>query len=211
MLKTIALTFISLSNICFANPTSLKAAVFCGGNDNIPTNIKEAVYCLGQNLAKLHIGLLTGGGNSGLMKEIAEGYMSHPPALQLQAVLLESYKSKDHHPSFCKENIIWVKTLHQRLEYFYESADFFIVLPGGFGTLHEFLDCLAHHLQKPIILFNIDGHWDKIIQQFQVIIDNHPTALKNLKEIRIVNTLPECLFLLKELNYSIRRSAITGR
>ena len=144
---------------------------------------------------------MTGGGNSGLMKEVADGYASRAVSLeQFQGIILNTYASSldDCHPVLRKENIIWVETLHQRMDYFQSSADVFIVLPGGFATLHELTDCLVHnkYMNKPIILLNIDGFWNSLIHQFHDIVASNPAASKNLMGFVVVDTLSECIQLL---------------
>jgi uncharacterized protein (TIGR00730 family) len=57
-----------------------------------------------------------------------------------------------------------VKTMHERKALMYEHADAFIALPGGYGTLDEFIEIvtwaqLKIH-QKPCILINTKGYYD---------------------------------------------------
>jgi len=57
-----------------------------------------------------------------------------------------------------------VKTMHERKALMYEHADAFIALPGGYGTLDEFIEIvtwaqLKIH-SKPCILINTNGYYD---------------------------------------------------
>ena len=59
-------------------------------------------------------------------------------------------------------------TLLARQKGIIDESDIFIALPGGIGTLYELSQVMCHndvdHLQKPIILFNIDHYFDALIQ-----------------------------------------------
>ena len=69
-----------------------------------------------------------------------------------------------------------VKTMHERKALMYEHADAFIALPGGYGTLDEFIEIvtwaqLKLH-QKPCILININGYYDG----FLAFLDHYHVA-----------------------------------
>jgi len=194
-------------------PKVVKIAVFCSGNNNIAPDLKIAAYGLGQYLGLHCFGLITGGGSLGLMKEVADGYVSRAISLkEFRSVILQSHMP-DGHPAMSKENIICVKSLHDRMDYFYDTADAFIVLPGGLGTLHELIDCLTHnkHMRKPIILLNGDGSWNNLIQQFQAIVTSNPDADQYFTSLVVVNTLSECIKFLHTHCYCTSISAMIGK
>jgi uncharacterized protein (TIGR00730 family) len=51
------------------------------------------------------------------------------------------------------------------------KSDAFVALPGGLGTLEEFVEQLTwsqlEQHQKPIVLANIDGFWDPLLTLFE--------------------------------------------
>jgi uncharacterized protein (TIGR00730 family) len=197
MHKQIFLFLIFILNVS-REATNPKVAVFCSGDNKISRNFKTCAFELGEYLGSHNFGLIIGG-NSGLMKEIANGYVSKTHSLEnFQNILLQHYSS-DFHPEIHKENIIQVETLQDRLNYFYNNADVFIMLPGGFGTLHEFINCIIHNknIKKPIILLNINGFWDNQIKQFHKIIMSNPEASIFLESLIVVNTLSDCSTALK--------------
>lgn len=60
--------------------------------------------------------------------------------------------------------LIVTDSMFDRKDRMIETADAFVVLPGGLGTLDELFEVLTlrqlgYH-QKPIILVNVDGFWD---------------------------------------------------
>ena len=58
-------------------------------------------------------------------------------------------------------------TMHTRKAMMSEFADAFLILPGGFGTFEEMFEVLAWQTlklhQKPIVLLNINGFYDKLL------------------------------------------------
>ena len=79
----------------------------------------------------------------------------------------------------------------------YDLADFFIVLPGGIGTLDEFAEIVTWKglkiTDKKIFLLNIDNFYDNLLKQFEVMKENdflHQDIfsdiiiLKNISEIK---------------------------
>ena len=70
-----------------------------------------------------------------------------------------------------------VPDMHTRKRIMVERADAVVALPGGSGTLEELLEVitwkrLAIYLQ-PIIVANLDGFYDPLLQQLQTCIDEN--------------------------------------
>jgi uncharacterized protein (TIGR00730 family) len=57
--------------------------------------------------------------------------------------------------------------MHTRKAMMGELANAFLILPGGFGTFEEMFEVLAWQTlklhQKPIVLLNINGFYDKLL------------------------------------------------
>ena len=61
--------------------------------------------------------------------------------------------------------------MHQRKQLMFSRSDAFVALPGGLGTLEEFVEQLTwnqlgRHM-KPIVLANIDGFWNPLLELFE--------------------------------------------
>ncbi len=66
--------------------------------------------------------------------------------------------------------LVIVDTMHERKHQMFERSDAFVALPGGLGTLEEFVEQLTwsqlgRH-SKPIVLVNIEGFWDPLLELF---------------------------------------------
>ena len=140
-----------------------RIAVYCGSSDLIDEKYLDSAYTLGELLAKKGIGLVYGGGKTGMMGRVADGVMENNG--EVFGVTIERFTT----PQFLPEGITKLEvkdTMHQRKARMAELADGFIALPGGFGTMDEFFDVLTlaqiglH--KKPIGVANVDGFYDAL-------------------------------------------------
>jgi hypothetical protein len=67
--------------------------------------------------------------------------------------------------------LIVVDNMHQRKHLMFMKSDAFVALPGGLGTLEEFVEQLTwsqlgRHA-KPIVLVNIESFWNPLLALFE--------------------------------------------
>ena len=169
-----------------------KICVFTGAamGDN-PIYAKSA-YQLGQMIASRQLALVYGGGKMGLMGRVADGVIE--AGGHVTGIIPRFLDSVEiGHAGVTKLHIM--DTMHQRKEMMYAESDAFIVLPGGLGTLDETMEIatwrqLGLH-QKPIIVFNLNGYWQHLLDQIQYIIDAGFMHHGNVKHLEQANTLDE--------------------
>lgn len=200
--KKILSVFLGLTLPLYANqqkPSTTNVAVFCSADNKAPQQFKKAAYDLGVRLALHNLGLTTGGSQTGLMKEVIDGYSSTTKDLSnLYGIIPQVFfEFNVHHPAIPKNNLRWVESLYIRLQYFHELCDIVVILPGGFGTLHELMDFLVHNQlfasKKRIILLNQDDFWQPLLQQFQAMQKNLLLTEKHLAIIEVAKTIDECI------------------
>jgi uncharacterized protein (TIGR00730 family) len=126
---------------------------------------------LGTKMAQRGMGLIFGGGMVGLMGETARAV--HGANGKVVGVIPEALNEKGIVYENCDELIV-TKGLRERKAIMDERADAFIALPGGFGTLEELLEIITlkqlRYHNKPVVVLNIDGFYDGLIQVFENII-----------------------------------------
>jgi uncharacterized protein (TIGR00730 family) len=148
----------SLQNIC----------VYCGSGTGRNPAVAEAARALGRILAKARIGLVYGGGSLGLMGETARSTLRHGGHV---TGIIPGFLSEREHMLIEAQELIVVDDMHQRKQLMFAKSDAFVALPGGLGTLEEFVEQLTwsqlgRH-SKPIVLVNIEGFWDPVLVLFR--------------------------------------------
>lgn len=163
-------------------------SVFCGAGGKMSQELKNTAFDIGYQLATKGYSLVTGGANVGMMKEVVDGHIKGDVTAQRQGVIPIIFREFNiHHTGIGEDNLLWTDDVHGRLKKFYDLADDIIVLPGGFGTLHELMDCLVHIqfnlITKRVFLLNINSFWDHTLAQFAVMVREnavHQSHVDNL-------------------------------
>ncbi len=148
----------SLQNIC----------VYCGSGPGKAPAYVEAARAFGRILANSRIGLVYGGGSLGLMGEIAHSVLRHGGHV---TGIIPGFLSERERMLTEAQELIVVDDMHQRKQLMFAKSDAFVALPGGLGTLEEFVEQLTwsqlgRHA-KPIVLANIEEFWNPLLVLFQ--------------------------------------------
>ena len=149
-----------------------KLCVFTGAATGSDPRFAEAAHQLGQILGSRNLGLVYGGGKSGLMGKIADAVIaSDGHATGIIPKFLDNVEIA--HRGLNDLHVI--DTMHERKNMMYDLADGFIIMPGGLGTLDETMEIITWRQlglhRKPIIIANLYGYWDHMLLLFQNIID----------------------------------------
>lgn len=142
--------------------------VYCGSGAGQTPAHAEAARAFGRILAASRIGLVYGGGSLGLMGEIARSVLRHGGHV---TGIIPGFLSEREHMLIEAQELIVVDDMHQRKQLMFAKSDAFVALPGGLGTLEEFVEQLTwsqlgRHA-KPIVLVNIEGFWDPLLVLFE--------------------------------------------
>lgn len=142
-----------------------RVGVYCGGNDGARPAYVALARTLGQTLAQRGIGLVYGGGRTGLMGAMADAALS--AGGEVIGVMPHGLVEREvAHGELTHLHI--VDSMHERKAMMASLADAFITLPGGIGTLEEFFETwtwaqLGVH-KKPMGLLDIDGFWEPLLR-----------------------------------------------
>jgi uncharacterized protein (TIGR00730 family) len=150
-----------------ARPTLQTVCVYCGSGAGQNPAFAEAARALGETLAAAGIGLVYGGGDLGLMGIVARSVLVNGGHV---TGIIPSFLSAREHMLVEVQELIVVDDMHQRKHLMFEKSDAFVALPGGIGTLEEFVEQLTwtqlgRH-KKPIVLANIGGFWNPLLALF---------------------------------------------
>jgi hypothetical protein len=151
------------------NPSSSlqSICVYCGSGPGKNPAFVQAARAFGRILVDSRIGLVYGGGSLGLMGEIALSVLNHGGHV---TGIIPGFLSEREHMLIQAQELIVVDDMHQRKQLMFAKSDAFVALPGGLGTLEEFVEQLTwsqlgRHA-KPIVLVNIEGFWNPLLVLF---------------------------------------------
>ena len=85
--------------------------------------------------------------------------------------------------------------MHERKMMMVKLSDAFVILPGGLGTLEEFFEVvtwrqLGFH-NKPIVIININGYWDHLIEMIDHVIEQGFAMPENRKLYHVVTRVKD--------------------
>jgi hypothetical protein len=181
-------------------------AVFCASADGLHPIYRAAAEHLGRALATHRIGLIYGGANVGLMKTVADATLAAQGKVVgvIPEVLVDLEVA---HQGITELHV--TSTMHTRKALMGEKADAFIVLPGGFGTFEELFEVLAWQTlklhSKPILLLNINGFYDKLLDFLDHCIAEGMLKQKNREVLLVADTVEEAFAQLQlQANFESR-------
>src|SRR5215469_7617693 len=169
-------------------------AVFCASASGSNPAYRAAAKELGRGLAIRDIGLIYGGSNVGLMKEVAEAALTADGRVigVIPEVLVDLEVA---HHGITELHI--TSTMHTRKALMGEKADAFIALPGGFGTFEELFEVLAWHTlkihSKPVLLLNINGFYDLLLAFLDHCVAEGLLKPKNREILLVASTIEDAL------------------
>lgn len=141
-----------------------RIAVFCGSNFGKGDAYRKGAAALGAAFARRKISLVYGGTHKGLMGVLADAVMAGGGCAH--GVITERLVGKGHlHPHLSSHEVL--PSMRARKARMAEMADAFIALPGGIGTVEEFMEVwtlsqLGEH-DKPVGLFDIAGFYQPLM------------------------------------------------
>ncbi len=163
----------------------MNICIYGSASDEIDPSFIRAGESLGEAIAKGGHGIVFGGGAHGMMGAVARGVARFggeicgiaPRFFNVDGVLFDN----------CTE-MIYTADMHERKTLLEDRSDAFIVTPGGIGTYDELFETLClrqlERHQKPILLFNVNGYFDPLIDMLKL------TAEKAFMSDKCLDLLP---------------------
>ena len=150
---------------------AFSVCVYCGSRPGALPAFAEAARAVGTWIGRHGGQLVYGGGNAGLMGEVASATLA--AGGRVVGVIPRALVDKEFANHECSELHI-VETMHERKRLMAERADAFLTLPGGIGTFEEFFEVwtwrqLGYH-DKPIGLLDVLGYYTPMLQALQTSV-----------------------------------------
>lgn len=166
-----------------------KVAVYCSSRSDLPVQVEQGAAAILKSLGDNAASLVYGGVNAGLMHFVAQA--AADAGAPVIGIVPEVFAHRAD--ALCTE-IIHTSDLNTRKAAMIDMADIFVVLPGGIGTIDEWISTLSHIMvrekvdasaDKPILVWNFEGMYDGLIAQLSDTADSVYARGKNVDRSRI--------------------------
>lgn len=169
--------------------------VYCSSSNRIAPAYFEVAEEMGRLLGERGLRLVYGGGRVGLMGAMARA--AHEAGGTVCGIIPEALKAREGIAYGLANELITTETMQERKAGMFTRADAFVALPGGFGTLEEFMEVLTlrqlgYH-DKPIALVNTGGFYDPLLAFFEHLLREHFVRNAQRELYRVVQTPEEAL------------------
>ncbi|MBQ4056369.1 MAG: TIGR00730 family Rossman fold protein [Bacteroidaceae bacterium] len=191
----------SIKNVC----------VYCASSTKIAPVYFASAESLGRLLAMRGINLINGAGSIGLMGTVSNAALEAGGTVTgvIPRFMVEQ---NWHHTGLTK--LVETENMHERKLLMVEMSDGVIALPGGCGTMEELLEIITWKqlglYLKPIVILNVDGFFDSLLEMLQRAIDENFMRKEHGAIWQVAQTPEEALDLLYQTpmwDESIRKYA----
>ncbi|MFC8291880.1 TIGR00730 family Rossman fold protein [Streptomyces sp. NPDC057242] len=189
-----------------------RLAVFLASSDGHDPAHAALAAAVGTDLARRGIGLVYGGGRTGLMGVLADAALE--AGGEVVGVIPRSMIEREWAHEGVTELVV-CDTMHERKAIMADRADAFAALPGGLGTLEEIFEVwswrqLGFHA-KPVGLLDAGGFWTPLLGALRGISGTGFLAASTLDDLAVAPDLPGLLEALEERLRGAHRPAHGGR
>lgn len=173
-------------------------AVYCSSSDAIPREYLELAARAGEAIAARGWRLVYGGGAVGMMGRCADAALA--TGGQVTGVITRHLLGYEVGHQGLTEFVV-VETMHRRKELMSRLADAFLVLPGGFGTLEEAMECITWRQlgieEKQIVILNAFGFFDRLLEFFAAASDLRFIRPEHLRIFDVCATVDQAMYELE--------------
>jgi len=176
------------------NSSAKSIAVFCASASGTNPTYLETARDLGRRIAERNYGVVYGGASVGTMGALADAALAAGGKVigVIPGVIIDLEIA---HNGLTELHI--VKTMHERKALMADRADAFIALPGGYGTLDEFIEILTWAQlrihSKPCVLVNVGGYYDPLLAFFDHAVEEALIKPENRSLVHVARDASEAL------------------
>lgn len=182
----------------------MKIAVCCSSSNDIDEKYIESSRKLLEQVLKKDNELVFGAMNSGIMGVAYK--VAKKNNKRVTGIAPELYKD-DFKNLDCDTEIL-TQNVNGRTEALVNNADILLFLPGGVGTIYEFISAIemkrSHEFDKPIIVYNETGFFDEMLQMLNKVYQRNFTSPKVRTSYNVANDYRTVMDLLGKYDLTKR-------
>ncbi len=179
----------------------MKFCIYGASSNEIDSSFLKAGEVLGEKVAESGHGIVFGGGAAGLMGAVARG--AHSKGGEIIGICPSFFNVDGALFPHCTK-MIYTKTMRERKQLLEETADAFIITPGGIGTFDEFFEIytlrqLGVH-KKAIAIYNTNGYYDAMLNMLKCAVDNSFMPATNMDLLFVTDNADEIIQHIENYN-----------
>lgn len=144
-----------------------RICVYCASSRKAAPHFLQAAERLGRIIAREGLGLVYGGGATGLMGAVADGALAEGGPV---TGILPRFMQEIEWGHAGLTELVLVDDMQERKRLMIERSDAIVALPGGSGTLEELSEVITLKrlglYTSPIVIVNTDGFYDPLLAFF---------------------------------------------
>ena len=178
----------------------MNIVVYCSACSNLPQEVIDIATALGQWIGQGGHTLVYGGVNAGLMHVTAQAAV-HAGCRNVVGIVPEIFQ---HRADPLCTKLILATDLNHRKAKLIAGGDVFVVLPGGLGTIDEWVSTLSQLVvegsDRPIVVVNHDGMYAPLARQLEVTAQSQFSRSPLIASSMLVNNSTELINKLNQIN-----------
>ncbi len=183
----------------------MNIVVYCSANNDLPREITDIAADLGRWIGEGSHSLVYGGVNAGLMHITAQ--VAHDAGCESIVGIVPEFFAHRADP-LCTE-LVLARDLNDRKSRLIVLGDVFVVLPGGLGTIDEWISTLSHLMvegiveqgsNRPIIVVNHNGMYSPIAEQLALTAQSQFSRSPLIASSILVNNSQELITTLSTIS-----------
>lgn len=169
--------------------------VYCASSNSMDAIYYEEARKLGKMMAEQEFGLVYGGGNVGLMGEIAKSVHQHNG--YVYGVIPRSLKNREGIAYEIADELVITESMSERKTLMFERSQAFITLAGGIGTLEELMETLTlkqlgYHAY-PMVIVNTNGFYNTLFDMLNHFVEERAVKPSYTSLFKVVETAEEAI------------------
>ena len=166
----------------------MNIAVFCSSKYGLGQQYIDVARALGHWIGDNGHALVYGGVDAGLMHVVAKS--CHDSNGHVTGVVPQMFASLADN---VVDDLVVTDDLGQRKSHIYRIADLFVVLPGGLGSIDEWISTLMQWVADEregvgIIIANIDGVYDTVLRELRELALSPFAAPRHLDAMAVATS-----------------------
>ncbi len=173
--------------------------VYCSSSTRVPRQYYETAGVLGRLIAENGYSLVYGGGNLGLMGEVARAAKNGGG--RVTGIIIKKFHERGLGFTGADRMIV-VESMDRRKRIMCDLSDAFISIPGGFGTLDELFEVISlkqlHFHNKPVVIVNTNNFFDELMQWVKKAVEEGFIKQKYRELYYVAESASDCVSYIKQ-------------